>query len=106
MPQRDEENLTEKIEELRKVQKEYSNTSKRIVETLKELRKSQKEYINMVKEHEDYWRSELGKTKYQNTERRKKLEQTLNNEEKILHKLERALKHTEERIKFHEKHES
>ncbi len=104
MPQEDEENLTKKIEDLRKVQKEYESTSKEIVKTLEELKKSQKEYINLVRGHQKYWCNELEKTEYQDTKRREKLEKTLKNEEKILKKLEKALKHTEGRIEFHKKH--
>ncbi len=104
MPSRDEENLAEKIEELEKARKEYMNTSKEIVETLKELKKSQETYINLIKEHQEYWHSELEKTGYHDISRRKKLEKTLKNEEIIMEKFKKALKRTEERIKFHEKH--
>ena len=103
MSQRDEEDLTKKIEELEKAKEEYWNTSKEIVETLKGLKKSQKEYINLIKEHQEYWRNELEKTGYHNTPRHEKLQKTLVNEEKILKKLEKALIHTEGRIEFHKK---
>ena len=53
MNQGDEENLTKKIEELRKVHKKYKGISKEIVKTLEELEKSQKEYITMVKAHQE-----------------------------------------------------
>jgi len=104
MHQRNEGNLTKKIEELKKAQKEYENTSKEIVKTLKELKKSQEGYINLVKEHQKYWRSELENTEYYNTSRRKKLEITLEKEEIILKKLEKALNHTEGRIEFYKKY--
>lgn len=104
MHQRDEGNLTKKIEELKKTQKEYLDTSKEISETLKELKKSQEGYINLIKEHQRYWRNELEKTGYQETSRLKKIEKTLEKEDIILKKLEKALKHTKERIEFHEKH--
>ena len=104
MPPVDEEDLTKKMEELKKARKEYVNTSKEIVETLKGLKKSQKEYINLVKEHQKYWHSELEKTEYHDTSRRRKLEETLKTEKNILHKLEKALKHTERRIEFYKKH--
>jgi hypothetical protein len=103
MPSSDEENLTKRIEELKKAREEYSNTSEDIIRTLKELKKSQKEYIGLIKEHQEYWRNELEKTEYQNTSRRKKLEKTLEHEERILEKFKRALNRTDERIEFHKK---
>jgi len=105
MPRRDEErDLAKEVNELKKVQEEYIGTTGKIVETLRKLKKTQKEYIGLVKEHQNYWTSELEKTKYEDTVRRKKLKKTLKNEEKILEKLQKELKHTDERIEFHKKH--
>ena len=99
-----EENLALQIEKLKKVQKEYVGTREQVIETLEKLKKTQKDYIQLVKEHTEYWNNELEKTKYEDTARREKLKKTLRNEEKIFKKLEKGLKHTNERIEFHKKH--
>lgn len=97
----EEKQLSEKIEKLKKIQKEYSGTRKDVVETLKKLKKIQLEYIDLIKEHQKHWISELEKTIYEDTVRGKKLKGTLKNEEKILQKIEEELKHTEKRIDFY-----
>lgn len=106
MPQKSdkERNLTKEIGKYGKIQEEYSVVSSEIVETLKKLKKTQKEYLDLVKKHQDYWNSELEKTEYKNTERRKKLKETLKKEEIIRKKLEKELKRADERIEFHRKH--
>ena len=106
MPQNsyEEKQLFEKIDKLKEIQKEYSITRRNGLEILKKLKKTQLEYLNLVKEHQKYWSSELEKTKYEDTVRRKKLKETLTNEEKILEKLKKESKRTDERIEFHKKH--
>ncbi len=106
MPQKSYEGkqLSEKIDKLKEIHKEYSITIRNVFETLKKLKKTQIEYINLVKEHQEYWSSELEKTSYKNTVRREKLKETLKKEEKIFQKMEEGLKHTDERIEFYKKH--
>lgn len=105
MHQRSEEkDIQKEIDKYRKIQEEYSVISSKIVKTLKKLKKTQTGYLDLVKKHQNYWNSELEKTKYKNTERRRKLKETLKKEEKIREKLERELQHIDEKIEFHKKH--
>lgn len=99
-----EEHLATELEKLRNIQKEYGDTREGVIETLKRLKNTQMEYINLVRQHQEFWNKELEKTEYENTVRRDELKKTLINEEKILKKLEKELKHIEERIEFHKKH--
>lgn len=106
MPPKRGENkdITKECNNYEEIGKEYQVIREETVKILKKIKKTQKEYLDLVKKHQNYWNSELEKSEYENTGKRRKLKETLKKEEEILEKLEKELQRTDERIEFHKKH--